>query len=258
MGGNRGGKVRDLDEIGERTREATARGDKGGRGAVETAYRQIRKAIITGKLRSGDPLQEARLAEKIGVSRTPVREALSRLSAEGLVVLERYRRGYVAHFSARDVAEVFRLRGTLEGDAAGRAALLITNEEIARLEALEEEMEQIFEQLGWHNHLETFDRLNTEFHMVIARASDSPRLERLLASSLELPASIFNTYAEPVDTRTRRTHAQHREIIAALRARNVAWAQAAMSAHLFSLLVLPKEDGATGGRAVPDTGSRPG
>jgi DNA-binding GntR family transcriptional regulator len=241
-----------LDHIDEKTREDSAGGDSGGRGAVETAYRQIRKAIITGKLRSGEPLQEARLAEKIGVSRTPIREALSRLSAEGLVVLERYRRGYVAHFSARDVAEVFRLRGTLEGDAAGRAALLISEDDIARLEALEEEMERIFEQLGWHNHLEAFDRLNTEFHMIIARASDSPRLVRLLASSLELPASIFNTYAEPVDMRTRRTHVQHREIIAALRARNVEWAQAAMSAHLFSLLVLPKEDEAVEQAAGPD------
>ena len=89
--------------------------------AVETAYREIRRAIIIGELRSGDTLQEAKLATRIGVSRTPIREALSRLSAEGLVVLQRYKRGYVSHFSSKDVSEVFRLRGVFEGHAAGRA-----------------------------------------------------------------------------------------------------------------------------------------
>uniref|UniRef100_UPI003100FD95 FCD domain-containing protein n=1 Tax=Neorhizobium sp. EC2-8 TaxID=3129230 RepID=UPI003100FD95 len=90
--------------------------------------------------------------------------------------------------------------------------------------------------LGWNEHLEGFDKLNAEFHAVIAGAAESPRLEKILASSLELPAAIFNRYSEPVEVRTRRTHAQHREILAALRARNPEWAQAAMNAHLFSLL----------------------
>jgi len=205
--------------------------------AVETAYAKIRRAIITGELRSGDKLQEAKLAERIGVSRTPVREALTRLSTEGLVVLERYRRGYVAHFSSKDVEEIFRLRAILEAHAASRAATRISDADIARLEALETEMEEVFDRLGWHAHLERFDALNSEFHMLIARAADSQRLELILASSLELPASIFNSYAEPVEDRTRRTHVQHHEILAALKMRNADWAAAAMSAHLLSLLV---------------------
>jgi DNA-binding GntR family transcriptional regulator len=210
--------------------------------AVETAYSSIRRAIITGELRSGDKLQEAKLADKIGVSRTPVREALTRLSTEGLVVLERYRRGYVAHFSAKDVEEIFRLRAVLEAHSTARAATRISNAEIAKLEALEQEMEEAFNRLGWHAHLERFDELNTAFHMVIARAADSQRLELILASSLELPASIFNSYVEPVEDRTRRTHVQHHEILAALKMRNADWAAAAMSAHLLSLLVPLKEE----------------
>jgi DNA-binding GntR family transcriptional regulator len=136
---------------------------------------------------------------------------------------------------------VFRLRGMFEGHAAGRAATRISDADIDRLEALEAKMEDLFARLGWHAHLEGFDELNTEFHAVIAHAADSPRLERILASSLELPASIFNSYAEPVEERTKRTHVQHREIIDALKMRNPHWAEAAMSAHLFSLLVLPDE-----------------
>lgn len=211
-------------------------------GAVETAYRFIRQAIISGDLAAGETLQEARLAELIGVSRTPVREALSRLSNEGLVVLERYRRGQVASFTQEDVAEVFRLRAKLEGHAARRAATRISSGEIEQLEAVEAEMETAFESLGWHRHLPRFDELNNEFHAIIARAADSPRLVRILASSLELPASIFNYYSEPVEARTRRTHRQHREIIDALKSRNPDWAEAAMSAHLFSILNDPKPD----------------
>jgi DNA-binding GntR family transcriptional regulator len=216
--------------------------DSESNGAVESAYRHIRGIIIRGELASGETLLEARLAERIGVSRTPVREALSRLANEGLVVLGRYRRAQVASFSMADVAEVFRLRGKLEGHAARRACRRILAEDIARLEAIEAEMEAAFAELGWHQHLPRFDELNNEFHLIIARAADSPRLEKILASSLELPASIFNSYNEALDQRTERTHRQHREIIAALKARNPDWAEAAMSAHLFSILNDPQPD----------------
>ena len=211
-------------------------------GAVESAYRYIRGSIIRGELKSGEILLETNLAERIGVSRTPVREALSRLANEGLVVLGRYRRAQVASFSMVDVAEVFRLRGKLEGHAARRACSRITTADIQRLEAIEDELETAFAKLGWHQHLPRFDELNNEFHAIIARAADSPRLERILASSLELPASIFNYYTESVDARTERTHRQHREIIAALKARNSDWAEAAMSAHLFSILNDPASE----------------
>ncbi|MBW8636737.1 GntR family transcriptional regulator [Hoeflea sp. WL0058] len=211
-------------------------------GAVEIAYRHIRSAIVTGELKSGEALQEAKLADQIGVSRTPVREALQRLSNEGLVVLERYRRGQVANFSMSEVAEVFRLRAKLEGHGARRAARRITPSQIDHLEELEREMESIFAKLGWHGHLSQFDHLNNEFHATIASAADSPRLDRILASALELPPSIFNFYREPLEDRTRRTHRQHREIIDALKAGNPDWAEAAMNAHLLSILTDPNPE----------------
>lgn len=223
-------------------KEDTISGSNKGSGAVESAYRHIRSIIIRGEFTSGEILLESRLAEQIGVSRTPVREALSRLANEGLVVLRRYRRAQVASFSMADVAEVFRLRGRLEGHAARRACLRITAADILRLEVIEDELEAAFAELGWHKHLPRFDELNNEFHAIIARAANSPRLEKILASSLELPASIFNYYTETFEERTERTHRQHREIIAALKARNPDWAEAAMSAHLFSILNEPASE----------------
>lgn len=211
-------------------------------GAVESAYRYIRKAIVSGELKSGETLQEAKLAKQIGVSRTPVREALSRLSNEGLVLLERYRRGQVASFTIEEIAEIFLLRAKLESHGAYRAAQRITDAQIKHLEQLEQKMESLFAELGWHDHLFEFDRLNNEFHATIAAAADSPRLVRILASSLELPASIFNFYTETHEERTRRTHRQHHELIDALKARNPHWAEAAMNAHLLSILNNPKPD----------------
>lgn len=208
-------------------------------GAVLTAYRYIRAAIISGDLQAGEKLRENTLAELIGVSRTPTREALRRLSNEGLVVMERYRRAQVAKFSREEIAEIFYLRAKLEGHGARRAAMNITQEQIAHLEAIELEMEQVFSELGWHQHLAQFDKLNTEFHATIAQAAASPRLEKILASSLELPASILIYYNEPVEERTKRTHRQHQEIIDALKTRNPDWAEAAMNAHLFSILGPP-------------------
>jgi len=206
-----------------------------GQSAADTAYRHIRQAIITGDLAPGEPLKETALAERIGVSRTPVREALNRLNSEGLVELERFRKGRVASFSIEDGAEIFSLRAILEGHGAARAATRIDAAGLAELLAIEEEMEDAFERLGWNRHLTLFDELNNRFHALIAAAADSPRLERILASSLELPASIFNHYSESREERTRRTHRQHREIIDALRARDAGWAETAMRGHLLSL-----------------------
>lgn len=204
-------------------------------GAAEVAYRWIRRAILKGEQRSGHKLAEKVLAEQIGVSRTPVREALSRLDSQGLVVLEHYRRGYVAHFTVDDAQEVLRLRAVLEGHAAHRAATRITAADIALLEALATEMEQKFAALGYEGYLDSFEPLNAEFHMVVARAAASPRLLRILEHSLELPAGRLSQYSEANEPRTLRNHRQHREIIAALEARNAGWAQLEMTAHLISL-----------------------
>jgi len=209
-------------------------------GAAEAAYRWIRRAILKGTLRSGAKLVEKALAVQIGVSRTPVREALMRLEGQGLVVLEHYRRGYVAHFTVDDAQEILRLRAVLEGHAARRAATRITPAELAELEALAQAMEEKFAALGYEGYLDDFEPLNAAFHMVIARAAASPRLVRILETNVELPAVRLSAYTEANEPRTMRNHRQHREIIAALKARNAAWAEREMTAHLASLLLPEK------------------
>jgi len=214
---------------------ASRRGGQDMPRAVDSAYREIRQAILTGKLKSGDSLVEVELAGRIGVSRTPIREALNRLRDEGLVVLERYRKTYVAKFSEEDVRQTFRLRAVLEGQAAGLAAAAITADDLARLQDLAAEMEEAVEVEG-PDAIVPFDALNRRFHDIIIAAAGVGQLERLLHSSLELPAAILSGHHEALERRLRRTNWQHREVIAALKAGNPEWAEAQMRAHLVSLV----------------------
>lgn len=208
-------------------------------GAADTAYRWIRRAILSGEFRSGDKLSEKLLAERIGVSRTPVREALARLGSQGLVVLEHYRRGFVARFTLEDAQEILRLRALLESHAAERAATRITPADLDRLETLQDRMEGAFADLGYARYLPLFEELNATFHAVIAAAADSPRIQRIFETNLELPSVNLSVYREADEPRTRRSLSQHREIISALRARNAEWARHAMSAHFLCLLLPP-------------------
>ena len=204
--------------------------------AVEVAYHHIRRAIATQAVRPGDSLVEMRLAAEIGVSRTPVRAALARLHAEGLVVLERYRNCTVARLTLEEVTERYRLRALLEGQGAGRAATRITPAAVADLVRVQDEMEASFAGMELDQHLPEFDKLNNDFHGIIGTAADSPRLVEILMSTLEMPASVFPVYNETADKRMRRTHRQHREIIDALSIGHAAWAEAQMTAHLLSLV----------------------
>jgi DNA-binding GntR family transcriptional regulator len=99
-------------------------------------------------------------------------------------------------------------------------------------------MEAAYAESGYDASVRLFDELNTEFHLVIARAAGSTRLVNVLENSLEIPASHLTPYAEPHSARIERTFWQHREIIAALKARNAEWASLQMAAHLISLVIV--------------------
>ena len=100
----------------------------------ELVFETLREAIASGRLKPGQRLMELQLAEDLGVSRTPVREAIRQLELEGLVVMVPRKGAYVAELSLRDMAEVFEMRAALDGLAAALAAERITEEEIDFLE----------------------------------------------------------------------------------------------------------------------------
>ena len=203
--------------------------------SISRAYSWIRERIFDGRLPAGQELQEKLLGEAIGVSRTPVRSALARLHAEGLVTYERYRRYAVAALDGPELDRIFELRVMLEGLAARHAALHITDDEIAELIDLEEKMEAAIASGGRENKGE-FDRLNASFHKLILQAARHPRLEAILSSLVDMPLALLERYIQQIEGHLRRSCQHHRELIAAFERRNPDWAEAQMRAHLLSVL----------------------
>jgi len=133
---------------------------------------RMRTAIVFGELRPGERLWQDRLAERFGVSRIPVREALRQLSAEGLVVLHSHRSATVTKLSAEEVEELFAMIGALETLASVRGAERIGEEDLEELRAILEELRLS------RNDRRRWELLNYRFHLAVMRPSGWNRLGR--------------------------------------------------------------------------------
>ena len=138
----------------------------------EEVLDRVREAIVSGRFRPGDGLSESMLATAFGVSRGPVREALSQLQQEGLVVIERYRGAKVTRISQEDVEELYELRADLERFAVKRAARLISAGELEKMGAV---VSAYREAVEGGSVQEAVD-LDMRFHDLIYRAGQHTRL----------------------------------------------------------------------------------
>lgn len=148
----------------------------------------LREKILAGELAPGARLLEVTLASDLGISRTPVRDALSRLTEEGL--LERGRRGgfIVRSFTLADALDAIELRGVLEGTAARLAAERgVAISSMARLEQIVYRMNELFDAQGRMDDLERYGEMNARFHAQLATLSGSAILERELERVTRLP-----------------------------------------------------------------------
>ncbi|WP_256022457.1 GntR family transcriptional regulator [Roseomonas sp. GC11] len=200
--------------------------------AAERAYDFIRQRILEGGFPPGTPLRESALATELGLSRTPVREALRRLLADGLVESIRNQGTFVTEIGAEDLEEVWDLRLMLEGHAAARAARRITPAGLAALEALAGAMEAL--DPGAPEAPRAFSALNNRFHMTIAAAAGARRLEGMIGQALEVPLVLLKPGLTRQAVDIAHSNQQHRELIAALRSGQGEWARLVMQAHLAS------------------------
>lgn len=205
---------------------------------AERAYQGIRRAILTGALASGEHLGEESLARMTGTSRTPVREALRRLVAEGLATVENRHR-YVTDFSFEEVIVIFDIRAKLESYAASIAAQNINDEEIRRLEQLIAAIDEIGEDRS-DEAAEHFVELNSDFHATIVKATRSRQLLSLTAQAVALPLVLIKQFVWDQRIDIVRSNAQHKDIVAALSQRNSQWAETAMSGHILSTKPRPR------------------
>lgn len=190
----------------------------------EIVLEALREAIVSGILEPGERLMEIQLAEEMGVSRTPVREAIRKLELEGFVVMVPRKGAYVAGVSYKDVKDVFEIRTALEGLAAGLAAEKVTDEELEQLErALYFEKEP--------DTLEEMVKSDIDFHALLYKASRNERLIGILANLRE-QFQRFRSTSLAVPGRTKNAIQEHRDIVDAIARHDTDEAQKLATAHI--------------------------
>lgn len=200
--------------------------------AVDQAYQTVRDGIISGQYPPSSRITEQEIAEAAGVSRTPVREALRRLHAEGLVEFQANHGAVVTDWSDADADEVFELRAMLESHGAARAALNATPAQRQELRDLAEEQHRHSLERG-EGHLERIGELNSRFHRRLQEAANSPRLARALAALLEAPL-IMKTFIKYGPQDLERSAVHHLELVRALEAGDPDWAASVMRSHILA------------------------
>lgn len=194
-------------------------------GAVGDATRAIRDAILDGALPPDSWLREVALSEALGVSRTPVREALNRLEEEGLVARTLGVGAQVTRLSYEDMSAVYQVRGSLESLAASYATRQGRPEHFEQFVQLQGRMKDAMAS----NDLNEFYRLNVEFHHLLSVAAHNSYLSRML-STVEVAIRRFGTRSLSAE-RMNAVIAEHDAIVDAMLAGDADGAGEAAAAH---------------------------
>ena len=204
----------------------------------EKILENIRDAIISGSLKAGSRVSEPELAERYGISRTPIREALRQLESEGYLTVIPRRGAVVSEFSQKDVEDFYAIKSILEGYAARQACSRLTDRELDKLQANNKRLHDLAEQ----NDIKTFFKVHNDFHEMFIKAADNERLRELITSvvtrfqrlrfmSLSLPGRMNISVQE------------HEKIIEAFRRRDAETAE-----------TLVRKNAEYGGRVLLDGG----
>ncbi len=193
----------------------------------ELVFETMREAIIKGSLAPGERLMEVQLAEELGVSRTPVREAMRKLELEGLVAMIPRKGAYVADYSIKDITEVFEIRAALESFAAGLACERATEQELDELSAL---ADRVWE-MAKNNDLKNIIQVDTDFHERIYQSSHNSRLIQML-SNLREQIHRFRSTSLASPGRLQDTLQEHKALVEAIVERNMPLAQKLALEHV--------------------------
>jgi DNA-binding GntR family transcriptional regulator len=180
--------------------------------AQEAVLAELRQAIASGRLRPGEQVRQDALAERFGVSRVPLREALKILEGEGAVTYVPHRGYFVAELSLADLEEVYRIRELLEEEAVRAAVSLLTAADVEHIAALVDACECA----GAAGDVDEMTEANRQLHFALYELSGRPRLVRLvriLWDATDVYRALY--YAEAANRR--RVDAEHRAVLDALR-----------------------------------------
>ena len=201
------------------------------RALYEEVAELLRQRIFQRALEPGSWIDEMKLAEEYGISRTPLREALKVLAAEGLVTMKVRRGAYVTEVSEKDLTDVYHLLSLLESDAAGVVALSATDTELRELQALQEELEAAA--APGKVDRGHFFAVNERFHMRLLAVADNRWRDQMVADLRKvMKLNRHNSLLKA--GRIDESLAEHRAIMAALLARDSEAATARMRDHFTS------------------------
>lgn len=204
--------------------------------AAEETAAKLRTEILGGAFMPGERLGEVELASRFGVSRTPVREALRSLEAEGLVELQPGRGASVVDMTEQSLESVFEMRARVEGLAARNAATRLDAEALEELRRLATRISEIVEASAAtpdRAEIAEIYELNEQFHSGIVAASGSPLMLRSFNEMIHTVV-LMRTYQAFDPDALRRSAGHHLELVAAFGARDGDWAESVMRSHLFS------------------------
>jgi DNA-binding GntR family transcriptional regulator len=194
---------------------------------VNQAYKELKRILLEHQIPQGGKLNEGELAGALGISRTPVREAINRLAKEGLVEIFPQRGAFVIRFSEEDVNELFLIRENLEGLAAYLAAEKMTGTDLTRLESCVEGFKEPYRK----KDIQRYAREDFKFHQTIIKLSDARRLTTLI-STLYDHIRIFRLTTLGLSDRMKVSLAEHERLIEAFRKKDASEAETLMRRHI--------------------------
>lgn len=197
------------------------------RALYEEVAELLRQRIFSRELEPGSWIDELRIAEALGISRTPLREALKVLAAEGLVTMKVRRGAYVTEVSEKDLSDVYHLLALLESDAARVVAQNASDEELAKISALHQNLEKAAGDRA------RFFEINEAFHMLLLELANNRWRDQMVADlrkvmKLNRHSSLFK------EGRIEQSLAEHRALLQALLDRQPQQAAERMSAHFMN------------------------
>lgn len=193
----------------------------------EVVFTTLRQAILKGELPPGERLMEITLANKLGVSRTPIREAIRKLELEGLVVMIPRKGAHVAHITVQELNDVLEVRRGLEELAIRKACERITEEEVLKLEKAADE----FSMLVDSNNLMALAEADVRFHDVIYESTHNRRLVQILNNLREQMYRYRMEYLKEADAR-RLLDNEHKDICRAIREKDIQKAHDYICQHI--------------------------
>jgi DNA-binding GntR family transcriptional regulator len=194
------------------------------RALYEDVADQLRQRIFARALEPGAWIDELKIAAELGISRTPLREALKVLAVEGLVTMKPRRGAYVAETSRDDVTQVYQLLALLESDAAAEVARKATDDQLAELQALHDRLERTVKQR------DTFFAINEAFHFKLLEIADN-RWRRQIVTDLRKIMKINRHHSLFRQGRLEDSLVEHRALMTALLARDARRVARLMKEH---------------------------